>query len=84
MLAEVRVRLANTKGKKAKRKEREKIIQEARRLAQLQKIRELEMAGVENIPTAKEIKRLRQKQDLDYNKEIPFKREVPEFVYHTE
>jgi pre-mRNA-splicing factor CDC5/CEF1 len=39
MLAEVRVRLANTKGKKAKRKEREKIIEEARRLAQLQKIR---------------------------------------------
>jgi len=27
MLAEVRVRLANTKGKKAKRKEREKIIE---------------------------------------------------------
>lgn len=53
MLAEVRVRLANTKGKKAKRKEREKIIEEARRLAQLQKIRELEMAGVDNIPTAK-------------------------------
>jgi pre-mRNA-splicing factor CDC5/CEF1 len=76
--------LANTKGKKAKRKEREKIIEEARRLAQLQKIRELEMAGVENIPTAKEIKRLRQKQDIDYTKEIPFKREVPNFVYHTE
>lgn len=84
MLAEVRVRLANTKGKKAKRKEREKIIEEARRLAQLQKLRELEMAGVENVPTAKEIKRLRQKKDLDYNKEIPFKREVPEFVYKIE
>lgn len=84
MLAEVRVRLANTKGKKAKRKEREKIIEEARRLAQLQKIRELEMAGVENIPTAKEIKRMRQKQDIDYNKDIPFKREIPEFVYKLE
>ena len=84
MLAEVRVRLANTKGKKAKRKEREKIIEEARRLAQLQKIRELEMAGVDNIPTAKELKRLRQKQDIDYNSQIPFKREVPEFVYKVE
>ncbi len=84
MLAEVRVRLANTKGKKAKRKEREKVIEEARRLAQLQKIRELEMAGVENVPTAKEIKRMRQKKDLDYNKEIPFKRDAPEFVYRTE
>lgn len=50
----------------------------------MQKLRELEMAGVENIPTAKEIKRLRQKKDLDYNKEIPFKREAPEFVYKTE
>lgn len=84
MLAEVRVRLANTKGKKAKRKQREKIIEEARRLAQLQKIRELEMAGVENIPTAKEIKRLRQKKDIDYNKEIPFKRDVPQFVYKVQ
>jgi hypothetical protein len=53
-------------------------------LAQLQKLRELEMAGVENVPTAKEIKRLRQKKDLDYNKEIPFKREIPEFVYKIE
>jgi hypothetical protein len=41
------------------------------------------MAGVENIPTAKEIKRLRQKQDINYNKEIPFKRDAPEFVYHN-
>lgn len=84
MLAEVRVRLANTKGKKAKRKEREKIIEEARRLAQLQKIRELQMAGVDNIPTAKQIKRMRQKQDINYNKDIPFKRDVPEFVYKLE
>jgi len=27
---------------------------------------------------------MRQKQDIDYNKEIPFKREVPEFVYKLE
>lgn len=84
MLAEVRVRLANTKGKKAKRKEREKIIDEARRLAQLQKARELKMAGVENIITQQELKRLKQKKDIDYNKEVPFKREVPDFVYKTE
>ena len=42
------------------------------------------MAGVDNIPTAKEIKRMRQKQDINYNKDIPFKREVPEFVYKLE
>jgi MinD superfamily P-loop ATPase len=38
------------------------------------------MAGVDNIPTAKEIKRMRQRKDIDYNKDIPFKREVPEFI----
>lgn len=27
---------------------------------------------------------MRQKQDIDYNREIPFKREVPEFVYKLE
>ena len=35
MLAEARVRLANTQGKKAKRRAREKHIQQARRLALL-------------------------------------------------
>jgi pre-mRNA-splicing factor CDC5/CEF1 len=50
MLAEARVRLANTKGKKAKRKAREKLIEEARRLAVLQKKRELKAAGIEYIP----------------------------------
>lgn len=33
MIAEARVRLANTKGKKAKRLAREKLIMEAKRLA---------------------------------------------------
>ena len=27
---------------------------------------------------------MRQKQDINYNKQIPFKREVPEFVYKLE
>jgi hypothetical protein len=35
------------------------------------------MAGVDNIPTTKEIKRMKQRKDIDYNKAIPFKREVP-------
>ena len=47
MLAEARARLANTKGKKAKRKAREKQLEEARRLATLQKKRELKAAGIE-------------------------------------
>jgi pre-mRNA-splicing factor CDC5/CEF1 len=49
MLAEARVRLANTKGKKAKRKARGKLIEEARRLAFLQKKRELKAAGLEYV-----------------------------------
>ncbi|KAH9063675.1 pre-mRNA splicing factor component-domain-containing protein [Lactarius deliciosus] len=41
MLSEARARLANTQGKKAKRKARERQLEEARRLAVLQKKREL-------------------------------------------
>jgi len=46
MLSEARARLANTQGKKAKRKAREKQLEEARRLASLQKRRELRAAGI--------------------------------------
>uniref|UniRef100_A0A183BXN8 HTH myb-type domain-containing protein n=1 Tax=Globodera pallida TaxID=36090 RepID=A0A183BXN8_GLOPA len=46
MLSEARARLANTQGKKAKRKAREKQLGEARRLASLQKRRELRAAGI--------------------------------------
>lgn len=41
------MRLTNTKGKKAKRKARGKLIEEARRLVELQKHREMKMAGIE-------------------------------------
>ena len=43
MLSEARARLANTRGKKAKRKAREKQLEESRRLAALQKRRELKV-----------------------------------------
>jgi len=46
MLQEARARLANTQGKKAKRKGREKMLNEAKRLADLQKRRELKAAGI--------------------------------------
>ncbi|XP_018305573.1 cell division cycle 5-like protein [Mycetomoellerius zeteki] len=46
MLSEAHARLANTQGKKAKRKAREKQLEEARRLAALQKRRELRAAGI--------------------------------------
>ncbi len=47
MLSEARARLANTQGKKAKRKAREKQLSEARRLSKLQKNRELRAAGID-------------------------------------
>ena len=46
MLSKARARLANTQGKKAKRKARERQLEEARRLAVLQKKRELKAAGI--------------------------------------
>ena len=61
MLAEARVRLANTKGKKAKRKAREKMIEETRRLSQLQKKRELDAAGIDYV---QEFKKRKQKKGI--------------------
>jgi len=47
MLSEARARLANTQGKKAKRKARERQLEEARRLTALQKRKELKAAGIQ-------------------------------------
>lgn len=68
MLSEARARLANTQGKKAKRKAREKQLEEARRLAALQKRRELRMAGIE-LPHKR-----KKRRGVDYNAEIPFEK----------
>ncbi|CAH1799753.1 unnamed protein product [Owenia fusiformis] len=74
MLSEARARLANTQGKKAKRKAREKQLEEARRLAALQKRRELRAAGIEIK------KHRRKKRGVDYNAEVPFeKKPAPGF-----
>ncbi|KAJ3295701.1 Cell cycle serine/threonine-protein kinase cdc5/MSD2 [Rhizoclosmatium sp. JEL0117] len=71
MLSEARARLANTQGKKAKRKAREKQLEEARRLASLQKRRELKAAGIEtNLKP-------RKKRGMDYNADIPFQKRAP-------
>lgn len=75
MLSEARARLANTQGKKAKRKAREKQLGEARRLASLQKRRELRAAGI-MIGSGWAFK-MRKHRLLDYNAEIPFEKKVP-------
>lgn len=65
MLQEARARLANTKGKKAKRKAREKQLEEARRLAALQKRRELKAAGIVAGNTGP--MRKKKQKSMDYN-----------------
>ncbi|KAI8129343.1 hypothetical protein FF38_06750 [Lucilia cuprina] len=76
MLSEARARLANTQGKKAKRKAREKQLEEARRLAALQKRRELRAAGIGS-GKPKRVK------GIDYNAEIPFEKRPALGFYDT-
>ncbi|KAK5889858.1 hypothetical protein CesoFtcFv8_013436 [Champsocephalus esox] len=77
MLSEARARLANTQGKKAKRKAREKQLEEARRLAALQKRRELRAAGIDAQ------KKRKKKRGVDYNAEIPFEKKPASGFYDT-
>ena len=77
MLSEARARLANTQGKKAKRKARERQLEESRRLALLQKRRELKNAGI-NIKIVN-----RKKGQMDYNADIPFEKKAVPGFYDT-
>ncbi|EGO01173.1 hypothetical protein SERLA73DRAFT_72143 [Serpula lacrymans var. lacrymans S7.3] len=76
MLSEARARLANTQGKKAKRKARERQLEEARRLAVLQKKRELKAAGIIMRHKSK-------KKGMDYNADIPFEKRPAAGFYDT-
>lgn len=78
MLSEARARLANTQGKKAKRKDRERLLAETNRLAMLQKRRELKQAGINmKLGTKKS------KTSIDYNADIPFEHKPAPGVYDT-
>ena len=78
MLSEARARLANTQGKKAKRKARERQLEESRRLAVLQKRRELKNAGI-NIKVI-----TRKPGQMDYNADIPFEKAPAPGFYDTQ
>ena len=78
MLSEARARLANTQGKKAKRKARERQLEESRRLAVLQKRRELKNAGINVKVTT------RKKGQMDYNADIPFEKPAAPGFYDTQ
>ncbi|KAL0085655.1 Homeodomain-like DNA binding domain-containing transcription factor [Phycomyces blakesleeanus] len=76
MLSEARARLANTQGKKAKRKARERQLEEARRLTSLQKRRELKAAGIN-------MRAKKKKNVMDYNADVPFEKKMPLGFYDT-
>ncbi|KAJ1444627.1 pre-mRNA splicing factor component-domain-containing protein [Pelagophyceae sp. CCMP2097] len=78
MLSEARARLANTRGKKAKRKSRELQLDEARRLASLQKRRELKAAG---IFSGSRFGRRAGGKFMDYDAEVPFQKLAPAGFY---
>lgn len=81
MLQEARARLANTQGKKAKRKAREKMLAQAKRLADLQKRRELKQAGLLSSAARKKVKR--KSRDIDLGVEIPFHKPAPVGFHDT-
>ncbi|VDM01319.1 unnamed protein product [Schistocephalus solidus] len=79
MLSEARARLANTQGKKAKRKARERQLEIARRMAMMQKRRELRAAGLASaVPPL-----VNKKVFIDYNREIPFEKQPPKGFHDT-
>ncbi|RKP29282.1 hypothetical protein METBISCDRAFT_28356 [Metschnikowia bicuspidata] len=80
MLSEATARLANMQGKKAKRKERERLLEESRRLALLQKRRELKAAGI-NISLVLQNKRRR--KEFDYGTDIPHEHQPPPGLHDT-
>jgi pre-mRNA-splicing factor CDC5/CEF1 len=81
MLQEARARLANTQGKKAKRKAREKMLAQAKRLADLQKRRELKQAGLLSSAARKKAKK--KSRDIDLGVEIPFHKPAPAGFHDT-
>jgi pre-mRNA-splicing factor CDC5/CEF1 len=76
MLSEARARLANTKGKKAKRKARERMLEESKRLSMLQKRRELKAAGIDSHLTMRG-----KRKYMDYANEIPYQKVPPSGFY---
>eukprot|EP00533_Pseudo-nitzschia_delicatissima_P003316 CAMPEP_0116089854 /NCGR_PEP_ID=MMETSP0327-20121206/6641_1 /TAXON_ID=44447 /ORGANISM="Pseudo-nitzschia delicatissima, Strain B596" /LENGTH=854 /DNA_ID=CAMNT_0003581061 /DNA_START=5 /DNA_END=2569 /DNA_ORIENTATION=+ len=77
MLQEARARLANTQGKKAKRKAREKMLAQAKRMADLQKRRELKQAGLISGKAKRNARKRLKGGDIDLGVEIPFHKPAP-------
>lgn len=80
MLSEARARLANTRGKKATRKARERMLEESKRIALLQKRRELKQAGFN---TKLKAPKKKFKNQIDYNADIAFEHKPLGGFYDT-
>ena len=80
MLAEARARLLNTQGSKATARVRERMLEESKRIAELQKRRELKQAGI-NV-AAKKHKR-KYDDEIDYNTDIPYEQTPMPGIYDT-
>ena len=77
MLQEARARLANTQGKKAKRIAREKMLAQAKRMADLQKRRELKQAGLISGKAKRKARKRMKNGEIDLGVEIPFHKPAP-------
>lgn len=80
MLSEAKARLANTQGKKAKRKARERMLEDSRRVSLLQKRRELKDAGIK---VSLESRNKKRRQEFDYNADIPHELQPAAGLYDT-
>lgn len=80
MLAEARVRLVNTQGRKGTRKIRERMLEMSKRVAHLQKRRELKQAGIHT-----RLRGPKKKYDtqLDYNSDIVYEQGAVGGIYDT-
>lgn len=81
MLADARVRLLNTQGRKASRRIRERMLEESRIIAQIQRRRELKQAGIKTAGAGRP--RKKNINAVDYGKDIPFEHLPPEGDFET-
>lgn len=78
MLSEARARLLNTQGKKATRKVRERMLEESKRIAQIQKRRELKQAGIN---TSLKKSKKKYENEIDYNADVVYEIVPPAVLY---
>ncbi|GMM45155.1 hypothetical protein DAPK24_017300 [Pichia kluyveri] len=79
MISEAKARLANTQGKKAKRKARERLLEESKNVSELLRRRELKQVGID-----RQLKYKKHfKDEMDYNADIAFERRPEAGIFDT-